>query len=416
MRQRLGWRTAVPAILVLVGFGCGVGKSGPATENEEDIAVLAREFALETVIVDTHIDLPYRLHGKLVDITQTLNEGHMDGPRARDGGLNAAFMSIYVPADLHGTEDAPELADELIDMIEEIETKWPDWFMIARSPDQVKEAYEEGKIALPMGMENGSPIGEDLATLKHFYDRGIRYITLSHSENNQICDSSYADEPTWNGLSPYGREVVVEMNRLGIMVDISHVTDQTFWQVLDITKVPVIASHSSCRAFTPGWQRNMDDDMIRALRGNGGVIQINFGSAFISEEAQKQSDHLWKAFGSFIEEHNLDWNSEEAVEFRAQLRSENPPVHVTVSDVADHIDRVVELAGVDHVGFGSDFDGVIDLPDGLEDVSGYPNLIAELLRRGYSNEDLRKICGGNLLRVWQEVEVYAAAAGSTEAG
>ncbi|MCP4895858.1 MAG: membrane dipeptidase [bacterium] len=402
------WFAGVVAV-VMMNWGCAAPNEENAiqTDFQEQAQILARE----TIIVDTHIDLPYRLQSKYTDISVLSSEGHIDGPRARQGGLDAPFMSIYVPASLHGTDEAPKLADDLIDMVEEFEAKWPEWFVVARSPAEVEAAFGKGLISLPMGMENGSPIGDDLDLLQHFYDRGIRYITLSHGENNQICDSSYAEDTKWGGLSPFGRDVVAEMNRLGIMVDISHVTDETFWQVLEISEVPVIASHSSCRSFTPGWQRNMGDEMIAALGENGGVIQINFGSAFIDEEAQKQSEYLWTTVGSFVEEHGLDWASEEAEAFSAQLREEHPPVSLTVADVADHIDHVVELAGVHHVGFGSDFDGVIDLPEGLEDASGYPNLIAELLRRGYSEDDVRKICGGNVLRVWQQVEDHAASLG-----
>lgn len=292
-------------------------------------------------------------------------------------------------------------------MVEEIENRWPDWFTVARSPEEVRAAFDAGTIALPLGIENGSAIGDDLGLLEHFHDRGVRYITLAHGENNQICDSSYADDTPWGGLSPFGRDVVGEMNRLGIMVDVSHVTDAAFRDVLEIVSAPPIASHSSCRAFTPGWERNMSDEMIVALAEAGGVIQIAFGSAFVSQEANERSSRVWGEYGRYLHEHHLSSDSEEAKAFRDKLMEENPPVPVTVAQVADHIDHVVELVGVEHVGFGSDFDGVSALPQGLEDVSGFPNLIAELLRRGYSEADIAKICGGNILRVWGEVEAAA---------
>jgi membrane dipeptidase len=292
-------------------------------------------------------------------------------------------------------------------MVEGFVAAWPDKFTLAASPDDLERNAARGLISLPMGMENGAPI-ETLDDLRHFHARGIRYITLTHSENNRICDSSYAKERTWNGLSPFGREVVREMNRLGILVDVSHVSDEAFYQVLEVTAVPVIASHSSCRRFTPGWERNLDDGMIRALGANGGVVQVNFGSAFVDEEANRRSQAMWEEHGAYLEEHGLAPDSPEAKEVMERLREKYPPVPVPLSDVADHIDHVVAVAGIDHVGIGSDFDGVTDLPEGLEDVSGYPRLIEELLRRGYSDDEIRKILAGNLLRVWRAAESYAA--------
>lgn len=392
--------------MLLLATGCG--QQPVERPAAEDVKRRAVELAHETLIFDTHIDLPYRLYREQVDLTERTGTGHIDGPRAREGGLDAAFMAVYVPPRLHGTPRATELADELIDLVEDLERRWPDWFTVAHSPGDVREAFAEGTIALPLGIENGSAIGEDLDLLDHFHERGVRYITLAHGENNQICDSSYADEPTWGGLSPFGREVVARMNRLGIMVDVSHVTDAAFWDVLEVASVPPIASHSSCRAFTPGWERNMSDEMIVALAEAGGVIQIAFGSSFLSKEANERSSAVWGAYGRYLREHDLSGDSEEAQKYRAQLIEENPPVPVTVAQLVDHIDHVVELVGVDHVGFGSDFDGVSELPEGLGDVSGYPNVIAELLRRGYSEADIRKICGENILRVWENVETAAA--------
>jgi membrane dipeptidase len=260
-----------------------------------------------------------------------------------------------------------------------------------------------------MGMENGAPIEDDLANVAHFHRRGIRYITLAHSKYNQICDSSYHKERRWNGLSPFGREVVREMNRVGIMIDVSHLTDATVRQVTALTSAPVIASHSSCRKFTPGWERNMDDESIRLLARTGGVMQINFGSAFLDEAANRQSIKLWDDLGAFREQNGLDSDHPRVKEFRAEYYRDSPKIYAELSDVVDHIDHVVKLVGIDHVGLGSDFDGVGDsLPPGLKDVSGYPNLIRALLERGYGEGEIRKICGDNLLRVWSEVERIAA--------
>jgi membrane dipeptidase len=342
------------------------------------------------------------------DVSVRTEDGHFDLVRAREGGLDAAFMSIYVPASLQDEGGARELADELIDLVESIAADSPEDFAVARSVAETRALFEEGIFALPMGIENGGAIEDDIAALQHFYDRGVRYITLSHSEPNLICDSSYATDRPWNGLSPFGREVVAEMNRLGIMVDISHVTDDTFYQAIEISKAPMIASHSCCRRFTPEFERNMTDDMIVRLAEAGGVIQIAFAPGFLTEAAQKQSSDLWATMRAYMEEHHVAMGSPEFAQRMALYYEDNPKVETTVSDVANHIEHVINLVGIDHVGIGSDFDGISSAPTGLEDVSAYPNLIEELLRRGLSEEDIRKLCGENLLRVWSSVERVAA--------
>ena len=318
-------------------------------------------------------------------------------------------MSIYVPSELQEIGGAKEKADELIDRVEDLAERWPDKFALATSVAEVERQFAAGLVSLAMGMENGAPIGDDLTSLEHFYDRGIRYITLAHAKDNQIADSSYDETRTWQGLSPFGRRVVAEMNRLGIMVDVTHITDEAFSDVLDVSRAPVIASHSSCRHFTPGWQRNMSDAMIRALADKGGVVHINFGSAFLTEAANASSTKLWEELEAYAEDHGLAQDDERLTAYRDQLYENEPPVLADVSDVADHIDHVVGLVGVDHVGIGSDFDGVgPTTPTGLEDVSHLPNLIRILLERGYSEDDIRRIFGANTLRVWREVERVAA--------
>ena len=383
---------------------------GQKAPPEVDLAAEARRIAAEAIIVDTHIDAPHRLLESPDDVSNATENGDFDYPRARAGGLNAAFMSIYTPANLEAEGKSREMAEELIDQVENVVATSDGKFAIATSPADVKEHFANGVMSLPMGMENGSPIEGDLANLEHFHARGIRYVTLAHSLSNHISDSSFDEERKWNGLSEFGVEVVKAMNRLGIMVDVSHVTDEAFWQVLDVTSVPVIASHSSARHFTPGWERNMSDEMIKALADNGGVIMINFGSAFITEEARQYSLKRWPASRAFIEEHS-DLPREEARErFDAQWEVQNGPMpYASLDDVLDHFDHVIGLVGVEHVGIGSDYDGVGDsLPTGLKDVSAYPNLVEGLLRRGYSEADIRKILGENLLRVWQAVDDYAA--------
>jgi membrane dipeptidase len=393
----------------LAALACG-GAVEPVIEETPDPAAVAARLAQEAIIVDTHIDVPYRLYEEMEDISQATETGDFDHPRAVAGGLDAAFMSVYIPASRQETGDGKQVAEDLIAMVEGFESAAPDKFAVARSVADVRAQKEAGLISLPMGMENGAPI-ETLDDVRHFAERGISYVTLTHSEDNQLGDSSYVDpeERTWNGLSPFGREVVAEMNRQGVMIDISHVSDDTFWQVMEVTTAPVIASHSSCRKFTPGWERNIDDDMIRKVGENGGVVMINFGSAFLREDSQKQSEAFWTAAGKFMRENQVGRNSEEGKKFFADYRAENPQIYAEMSDVVAHINHVVELAGVEHVGLGSDFDGVGDsLPPGLKDVAGYPNLIAALLKEGYSEEDVVKILGENLLRVWSEVERVAA--------
>lgn len=397
---------SVALVLVVILAGCRGAEEPPVIDER---AARSEQLAQELVIVDTHVDVPYRLMEEMEDISVRTEGGDFDYPRAVAGGLDAPFMSIYVPASYQETDGARQYADQLIDLVESFSRDWPDKFAPAMSPADVRENKSRGLISLPMGMENGAPIEDDLENLRHFHERGIRYITLTHGENNQICDSSYADEGKWGGLSPFGREVVAEMNRLGIMIDISHVTDETFYQVLEQSQAPVIASHSSCRRYTPGWERNMDDEMIQRLGEQGGVIHINFGSAFLTEESYLHSEEMWKVVDEYLEANGLEWESEEAVEFIEAYKKENPPILADVADVAHHIDHVVELAGIDHVGLGSDFDGVGGTtPTGLRDVSYYPSLIRELLDSGYSEEEIRKICGENTLRVWAEVEQIAA--------
>jgi membrane dipeptidase len=374
----------------------------------------AQALAHRYIITDGHIDVPIRLMGQRQrgkqpdDVSRATEGGDFDYPRAKAGGLDAPFMSIYVPAVMQTLGGAKQYADRAIDIVYGLEEKHPDQFVVVTSPLAVEKAFQKGKIALAMGMENGAPIEDSIENVAYFHKRGIRYITLTHSKDNQICDSSYDTTRTWNGLSPFGREVVGEMNRLGIMVDISHVSDSTFYQVLEMTDIPVIASHSSCRHFTPGFERNMNDDMIRRLKENGGVMQINFGSSFLDSTYRAFNDKRKLAIRNYILDHEAAWEDSATQAFIQTYDRDNPKPFATVQVVADHIDRVVQLAGIDHVGLGSDYDGVGDsLPVGLKDVSQYPNLIAELLKRGYTEEDIEKICYKNVFRVWRAVETAA---------
>ena len=395
---------------------------GQADEEMSDVALRAHADSLahQTIIIDGHVDLPYRLKVKnfrlekeMIGIPVETDEGDFDYVRAVEGGLDAPFMSIYIPANLQEeTGGSPALADSLITMVKGIVDAHPDKFALALSPDQVEANFAAGVMSLPMGMENGSPIEDKLERVREYYDKGIRYITLTHSKDNLISDSSYDTTAINGGLSPFGEEVVREMNRVGIMVDVSHISDSAFWDVMEITDVPVIASHSSVRYFTPDFERNMNDEMIKRLGENGGVIQINFGSTFLDGALRSRQDSLREAFMLRLNESGLQNGSEEADRLADSFQLENPTLYSDVEMVADHIDRVVEIAGIDHVGLGSDFDGVGDsLPTGLKDVADYPNLIYTLLKRGYSDDDIRKILSGNVLRVWRAVEAASSARG-----
>ncbi len=407
-------RPMLVGLLALVACRSTPTPTPHPTEAPSDPLARAEALAHATIVADGHVDLPYRMRDKFADapVTEDLTvetDGDFDLARAKRGGLDAPFMSIYVPASYQETGGAKVVADELIDMVEAFEARWPDRVLVARSVADVERAFEEGKVALPLGIENGAAIEDDLANVGHFAARGVRYVTLTHSKDNQICDSSYDEARTHQGLSTFGREVVAEMNRTGIMIDVSHVSDDTFHQVIELTKAPVIASHSSCRHFTPGFERNMSDAMIEKLAANGGVMLINFGSTFISQKSRDHYDVRGKARAAFMKEQGVERDDPKVEAWEEAYDAEHPKVLATVDDVVDHIDHVAKLVGVDHVGFGSDFDGVGDtLPVGLEDVSKYPNLIAKLLERGYSEDDVKKIAGGNFLRVWRAVEAHAA--------
>jgi len=375
--------------------------------------------AHDALIVDTHIDVPYRLDeamtedGTWIDVGSATQEGDLDLPRARRGGLDAPFMSIYIPAELEREGGAGELADSLIDMVERIVAEHPTDFVIARTPDEVDAAHAARKVALAMGMENGAPIAGDLANLRHYFERGIRYVTLAHSESNHIADSSYDDARPNGGLSPFGVEVVREMNRLGMMVDISHVSDEAFYDVLEVAIAPPIASHSSARHFTPGFERNMDDDMIRALAEAGGVIQLNYGSSFLTERANAWSSAYYDARDAERERLEAEFGAGEAADaaldsWRDDYLMRDPFPYADLEDVLAQIDYIVALVGVEHVGIGSDYDGVGDsLPIGQKDVTAYPVLIQGLMDRGYDEAVIRGVLGGNLMRVWRVVEAAA---------
>ncbi|MFQ5662263.1 MAG: dipeptidase [Terriglobia bacterium] len=379
----------------------------------------------EAIVVDTHIDTPQRLLDEGFDLAPRDPYGHIDLPRMKEGGLDAAFFSIWVDPRKYEGSSAIQRALELISTVYEQVERHPAQLVLARSAEDIRRAHREGKVALLMGLEGGHAINEDLRVLHTYAELGVRYMTLTHIFNNNWADSS-GDTKAWasssghqtvhNGLTKFGRQVVREMNRLGILVDISHVSDKTFFDTLEVTQAPVIASHSSCRALVH-IPRNMSDDMLRALAKNGGVVQIPFGCFFVEpsfypwyapirEEWDARAKEIDRTYShdprqAAIEKYKL------AAEYLKQSK------RGTLENILDHIDHAVQVAGIDHVGLGSDFDGVACLPEGLEDASFLPRLTQALLDRGYRETDIKKILGDNTLRVMEEVEHVAALASSS---
>lgn len=399
-----------------IGNGCAAGLSAilmtmlpvrATFASDPAPAVDAIALAHELLVADTHIDAPYRLDEDGWRDLRIAGDRDFDYPKARAGGLDLAFMSIYTPSALDASGGNRALADKLIDYVEAMVGRAPEKFVIVRDPEQARAAKAAGKVGLALGMENGAAIGDSLEGLRHFHARGVRYITLAHAMANRLADSSYdMAHRREAGLSAFGIEVVAEMNRLGVMVDVSHLSDAAVRGVLAATAVPVIASHSSARHFTPGWERNLSDELIDAIAAQGGVVQVTFGSAFLSRDANDWNNALKAARAAA----KVADSGPQADAFEQSYRASHPYPYASVATVADHIDYLVKRVGIDHVGLGSDFDGVGDsLPIGLKDASQYPNLIAELLRRGYSKPHIAQIVGGNLLRVWTAVDAYATA-------
>ena len=369
----------------------------------------AQKLAHEATIVDTHIDAPSMLISHWDDLGVATPGKEFDYPRARQGGLDVAFMSIYTSPDEDRDGTATQSAHTQIDAVEAMVGRHPDKFAVLSSPKDLKRLQAGGRVLLALGMENGAPIGDDLSLLKVFRDRGVRYITLAHSANNRISDSSYALEKQWGGLSPFGEKVVAEMNRLGIMVDVSHLSDGAIEDVLRITDVPVIASHSGMRQFTPGFERNISDDLAKKVAAKGGVVQLVFGTGFVNPKAAADLVAYFQAEAAFERDNaalikaGKPARSKDA--FEKEWNDTHPSPETHIDAVLDQIDHAVKVMGVDHVGIGSDFDGVSGhLPVELRSVADYPNLVEGLQKRGHSDADIRKILGGNLLRVWSAVE------------
>ena len=367
----------------------------------------------EVPLIDGHNDLPYQYqerakdHLAQIDIRQDQSKLtpplHTDIPRLRQGRLGGQFWSVYVPTTLKGA-DAVRAVIEQIDVVHRLDERYPDTFELARTADDVVRIHRSGKIASLIGVEGGHSIGNSLAVLRQLYALGARYMTITHSDNTDWADSA-TDNPTHNGLTAFGKLVIAEMNRLGMLVDLSHVAPKTMHDALDVTAAPVIFSHSSARALVDH-ARNVPDDVLRRLKDNDGVVMVSFVTSFSSEkvrarDAAKDSEEArLKAL--------YRGQPDKVKAGLAQWEAANPAPRATLQDVADHIDHVVQVAGASHVGLGSDFDGITSTPEGLSSVADYPNLFAELIRRGYSDEQLKGVAGLNVLRVMRKVEAVAA--------
>lgn len=369
----------------------------------------ASQFAQDALIVDTHIDAPTELLVEWHDLGTLTPSREFDYPRAREGGLDVAFMSIYTSPDEDRLGTARQIAHRQIDAVEAMVGRHPDKFALLTSPGDVERLRAGNHVLLALGMENGAPLGDDLGQLAQFHARGVRYITLAHSASNRISDSSYDPNRQWQGLSPFGRKVVSEMNRLGIMVDVSHLSDAAAMQAINLSSVPVIASHSGLRHFTPGFERNVSDELAKAIAAKGGVVQVTFGIGFVNRQAADNMQAYFVASAA-LNARNAAARAqgkplEDEAAFDKEWQRSHPVPATRIDAVLDQIDYAVKLIGIDHVGLGSDFDGVSgNLPEGLRNAADYPNLVAGLLGRGYKGDELKKILGGNLLRVWSAVE------------
>jgi membrane dipeptidase len=378
------------------------------------VSARAKQLHDRAIVIDSHDDTPQRLlFEKDFDIGARHANGSIDIPRMRDGGLDALFFSIWVPSDVTGPP-AVRRALDLIDTVREAVRTHPNDLVLATTAAEVRRAASAHKIAALMGMEGGHMIDDDLRLLRGYAALGVRYLTLTHFKNNNWADSS-TDKPAHNGLTPFGRDVVRELNRLGVMVDISHVADKTFYDALAVTTAPVIASHSSCRVIARH-PRNMTDDMLRAVAKNGGVVMINYEASFLSEEyrvaSEKKSGGVVAQLAAMSKQcggNEACTTLEEARINRAAMEKGELP-KVAWEKIVEHIDHAVKVAGVDHVGLGSDFDGAT-MPFGMEDASKLPKITEALLKKGYTEPDVEKILGGNILRVMEQVERVAAAAG-----
>jgi membrane dipeptidase len=390
-------------------FGCLFGTIALLAFTPSDsvpISEQARRLHFSSIVVDTHDDTTQRFFSKDFDLGQRNPTGHIDIPRMREGGLSAIFFSIWIDGRIMGPPAIQKALDQ-IDAVQQNVRKYSRDLAFARTADEVRRAHDQGKIAVLMGIEGGHMLGNDIRMVRIYSVLGVRYMTLSHFYNDEWADSS-TDKPAHNGLTGYGKEIVREMNRQGMLVDISHVSDKTFYDALEVSKAPLIASHSSCRALCDH-ARNMTDDMIKALAAKGGVIQINYEKSFIDQAYKDALDKQSGGVVALMDQLKKDCGDDDAcmgkkmAEQEQKATAEGKLPHVSWERIVDHIDHAVKLVGADHVGLGSDFDGA-SMPDGMEDVSHLPQITDALLKKGYSEADIRKILGENTLRVLAAAE------------
>lgn len=389
----------------LLAVSVSLAQSTRPVSDEE-----VRRVHQSALLIDTHNDVTSATVDGL-DIGPRRAEGHTDLVRLKEGGVGATFFAVYVAGSYTEGNRSANRAMQMIDTVRhDIVARYPNDFELVTTADGIVDARRRGKFAALMGIEGGHAIEDSLRLLRNFYALGIRYMTLTHSNSNNWADSSGDIQKPNNGLSAFGKDVVREMNRLGMLVDISHVADKTFWDALEVSRAPVFASHSSCRAISP-IPRNMTDEMIVAMAKKGGVIQINFGCEFLNPESAKSSPMGNPAMQAKMREMAAQMKDkspeERRLAMRQMFRDAGPRVRATLADVVAHIDHVVKIAGVDAVGIGSDYDGVGCVPEGLDDVSKYPALTRALLEKGYSAADIRKIYGENFLRVLRAAERVA---------
>jgi membrane dipeptidase len=420
-----GLALLLASLLALALTGSGVSaeqqaassSTAPQPQRDERLWRRALEIHRKAIVVDGHNDITSPMIDEGYDLgTPSVGKYHTDIPRMKQGGVTGQFFSIYVDQRFAKEGGSARRAMDMIDSVYRLSERYPNDFVMAASAADIRRAKRQKRIAALMGIEGGHAIENSLAALRDFYRLGIRYMTLTHNNTNDWADSC-CDTSRHNGLSDFGREVVREMNRLGMFVDISHVSDKTMSDVLDVSTAPVIASHSSARALA-NHRRNIPDELLRRIARNGGVVMVNFYPGFIDQKvidaAAERSARLKQQLDALNEQYKD--NPELLSQERDKLLAANPLPVTPLSVLIDHIDHIAKVAGIDHVGLGSDFDGVPSLPEGMQDVAQLPNITYELLRRGYSEQDIRKVLGENLMRAFAQAEEVARRSSRTISG
>jgi membrane dipeptidase len=400
-KHQLGIIKRIILLIIFSILQCAFFASCKNTRKEktdDELREMALKICENNIILDSHIDWPEWIIENPEDISGRTKKGDFDLVRAKEGGLNAALSVAYINSS-YGIDKGRIMVDSMLNLVRFYAKTYPDKFALALNPDDVRKNFDKKLFSLIPCLENGSPIGDDPRYLKHLKDQGIAYLTLCHDRTNQISDSNFDQNRKWNGLSPLGSEVIKEMNRLGIMIDISHSTDSTVFQSLRYSKAPIIASHSLCRYFTPGLERNLPDTLIKAIANKNGIVMVNFCSRFLDSICLKNCNYVL----NWSKSNGINIFSKEGIDFR-QKYGETHKLNSNSKQVVDHIERIIQVAGIDYVGIGSDYDGIgLSQPTDLPDVSSYPTIVFELLKRGYTEENIKKILSDNFLRVWNDV-------------